>query len=338
MAMSTTTATGKVSQITAKRIHFTAFQALWIPGTTRICSLGSNDGGFGVIQVHALSSASAAPLSAKSTSPSSSTTTTTTSSSDTATTPLRSPKLTIQSETEKKIQFKSGTFRASARSSSLPHLLTGDFEGRVGLWDLSRTEVPLSMFKAHEDVVNCIDGAGSVTGRPEFVTGGHDGIVKLWDMRQNHKEDVGGAPSPISNMSPKRGHGGNDVWCIAMGGSGSGSGSDDLMVAIGYDNGDVRVMDIRLRQAVFETNVKHGVCAVEFDRREGKAGSLVATTVEGTLHSFDLVNGQFATSNSTTEEVIAVQSGDDSTLWQARHIPQRPDIFAVTDGGGNIHM
>ncbi|KAF9207034.1 hypothetical protein BGZ49_001313 [Haplosporangium sp. Z 27] len=314
--------TVKVSQVTTKSIPFTAFQALWIPGTTRICSLGSNDAGFGVIQVHNLS------LPLASATPSISPDSTTKRSFP------KHPKLIIHSETEKKVQFKSATFRASARSSSSPHLLAGDFEGRVGLWDLTRTEVPLSSFKAHEDVVNCMDGAGSQTGRPEFVTGCRDGTVKLWDMRQNHKETEG-APSPISNISRKRGQAGNDVWCVALGGL---TETDDMMIAAGYDNGDVRVMDIRMGKAVFETNVENGVCAIEFDKRQGKAGSLIATTLEGALHSFDLVHGQFAAGSETLHEVVAVQSGDDSTLWQARHIPQRSDILAVTDGGGNIHM
>ncbi|KAF9940672.1 hypothetical protein BGZ65_006414 [Modicella reniformis] len=177
----------------------------------------------------------------------------------------------------------------------MPHLLAGDFEGHVGLWDLTRAEVPLSYFKAHEDVVNCMDGAGSLSGRPEFVTGGVDGTVKLWDTRLNHKETSGGS-SPISNMSLKKGREDYKVWCVALGGPGSdteatGSGVDDLLVVAGYDNGDVRVMDIRFPQG-----------------------------------------------NGVTQEVVEVQSGDDSTLWQACHIPQRPGVVAVSDGGGQIHL
>ncbi|KAK3822791.1 MAG: WD40-repeat-containing domain protein [Benniella sp.] len=323
--------TTRISQITAKRIPFTAFQALWVPGTTRICSLGSNDAGLGVIQVHALTSIPTAPYA----SPSAPTTASPPSSQ-------HRPKLVIQYETEKKTQLKSGTFRASARSSTLPHLLAGDFEGRVGLWDLSRTEVPVSIFKAHEDVVNCMDGAGSLSGRPEFITGCRDGTVRLWDIRQNHKE-ASGAPSPLSDMSLKKGRQGHEVWCVALGKPGSdteaaGSDADDLLVAAGYDNGDVRVMDIRVGRAIFETNLKHGVCAVEFDKRQGKAGKLVATTLEGMMYSFDMFDGQFPETGRATQEAVRVQTGDDSTLWQARHIPQRSDIVAVTDGGGQIFL
>ncbi|CAO3568923.1 unnamed protein product [Mortierella alpina] len=188
-----------------------------------------------------------------------------------------------------------------------------------------------------------MDGAGPLTGRPEFVTGSRGGTVRLWDMRQNHKGAAAGTPGaqpkPISDITPTNGDR-HDVWCVALGGAGAAasSGADDLMVVAGYDNGDVRAVDLRMGKTVFETNVKHGVCAVEFDRRQGHVGSLVATTLEGTLHSFDLVTGQVAAADGVPEEVINVQSGDDSTLWQVRHIPQRPSVFAVTDGGGNIHL
>ncbi|KAF9900656.1 WD repeat-containing protein 92 [Lobosporangium transversale] len=318
------TCTASVSLISQKSISFTAFQALWIPGTNRICSLGSNDTGFGVIQVHALTTN---PLSSPKVS--STATTATAKTSDHVI-----PTLLLHSETEKRVQFKSGTFRASARSSSLPNLITGDFEGHVGLWDLSRTEVPLNTFKAHEDVINCMDGTGSQTGRPEYVTGCRDGSVKLWDMRQNHKETK--EVLPISNMSRTKGQKEADAWSVALGAT--GMDSDDLLIAIGYDNGDVRMVDIRMYRPIFERNIGHGVCSVEFDKRQGKPSILTATTLDGTLHTFTLAVEQTTETADVKDNVIQVQSGEDSTLWQVRHIPQRPDILTVTDGGGKIHM
>ncbi|KAF9907091.1 hypothetical protein EC991_011309 [Linnemannia zychae] len=329
----------RVTQVASKPIPFTAFQALWVPGTTRICAVGSNDSGFGMIQIYNLTSNPVTSTSPKKPTAKTPTTTTT-----------KQPRLVLQSETEKKTQFKSGTFRASSRSSTLPHLLTGDFEGRVGLWDLSRAEVPIWIFGAHEDVVNCMDGSGSQTGRPEFVTGGRDGTVKLWDMRQDHKATGPGIlGKPLSTMaSLKNKVDAHDVWCVNMG----ACDNDEMLVAVGYDTGDLRVMDLRMGLAVFEANLQHGICSVELGRHHGAGAlsspsSLTATTLEGSMHIFDLAGGQFNSTAGTgagssgltmTEELVSVQSGDDSTLWQVRHVPQRPGVFAVTDGGGYMHL
>lgn len=307
------TSSPKITQVASKPIPFTGFQALWVPGTTRVCAFGSSDAGFGVIQVHALTTSSS-----------------TSKSPAAGCTTSQHPKLVLHSETEKKSQFKCGTFRAGG--SHPPRLVTGDFDGRVGLWDLNRTEVPLSLLEAHTDIVTCIDGAGagglesSHLPRQEFVTGCRDGVVKLWDARQKDQA--------VSVMAPKKGYG-HEVWTVSM--NTQSSSPDDLLVVAGYDNGDIRVLDLAAGKVLFETNVKHGVCSVEFDRRRGASKRLIATTMEGTLHAFDL-DGSIPKSNAMVEETITVQTGDESTLWQARHVPQRQDMFAITDGGGNIHL
>ncbi|KAG0228682.1 hypothetical protein BGW41_003360 [Actinomortierella wolfii] len=291
-----------IQTLAQKTLPFTAFQTVWIPGTNRICAVGANDAGFGVIQVYQARSRA------------------TTAAKSTATTPGAgaSARLELYSEVEKRIQFKAATFRASTQPS---HLVTGDFDGRIGVWDLERTEVPVTMIKAHDDVVNCIDGAGASSGRPEVVSGCRDGVVKVWDLRQ--KGD------PVCTMIPKKGYE-QDIWTIAMG---NATSADDLYVAAGYDNGDIRVFDLRAAKPVFETNVAHGICSLEFDKRQGLASQLVATDLEGSLHSFDLINNQVQTMES-----MVVQTGDDSTLWQVRHLPHMQSYFAVTDGGGQIHM
>ncbi|KAF9422301.1 hypothetical protein BGZ94_008606 [Podila epigama] len=332
------TSSAKITQVASIGIPFTGFQALWIPGTNRICSFGSSDAGFGVIQVHALTTGVLpAGISSQGT------------HHQKKQQGHQHPKLVVQSESEKKAQFKSGTFRAGGAHP--PRLITGDFDGHVNIWDLNRTEVPVATINAHKDIVTCIDGAGgsntintssgSLQPRQEFVTGCRDGTIKLWDTRQ--KEEA------ISVMVPKKGYG-HEVWSVAM--NAQSLTSDDLLVAAGYDNGDIRVLDLAAGKPLIETNIQHGVCSVEFDQRRGAATRLIATTMNGALHSFDLVNGKVTTSSTgpgsiplkgasseaVIEDTLTVQTGDESTLWQARHIPQRPNIFAVTDGGGNIHL
>ncbi|KAF9586434.1 hypothetical protein BGW38_005043 [Lunasporangiospora selenospora] len=301
-----------LTQTASKAVPFTPLQVLWIPGTNRICSLGSNEFGSGVLQVHAH----------------------TTSSGGTS-----SPRLILQSEAEKRTQFKSGTFRVPTRSTSSPQLLTGDFEGRIGVWNLARTEIPLSTFRAHNDVVNCMDGAGAASGRPEFITGCRDGTIRLWDMRQDHNRASSIPDIAIRSMSGSSKSLSCDVWSVAV--AGQSESVEDMMIVAGYDNGDVRVIDLRMCAVLFETNVGHGVCSVEFYYGGNSPKNLIASTLHGALHSFDVMTGKSSSqwqADNLAEEIIQLQSGDDSTLWQARHVPQQSSLVAVTDGGGNVFL
>jgi WD repeat-containing protein 92 len=58
---------------------------------------------------------------------------------------------------EKPKGFKCGTFHASSIEER--HLATGDYDGRLQIWDLERLDAkPIFDVKAHEKIVNCIDG------------------------------------------------------------------------------------------------------------------------------------------------------------------------------------
>ena len=77
------------------------------------------------------------------------------------------------------------------------------------------------------------------------------------------------------------------------------------MVCAGYENGDVKMFDLRNMSLYWETNVKNGVCSLEFDRKDIKMNKLVVSTLESTFHAFDLrtkhPTSQFA---SVTEKVF----------------------------------
>jgi len=47
------------------------------------------------------------------------------------------------------------------------------------------------------------------------------------------------------------------------------------MVAAGYDNGDVKLLDLRMNALVWQTNVSNGVAGLEFDRKDIEANKLV---------------------------------------------------------------
>ncbi|CAB5217218.1 unnamed protein product [Rhizophagus irregularis] len=85
-------------------------------------------------------------------------------------------KLMLIKERETGGALKCGTFGASSLNAR--HLATGDFDGRLALWDLEYTEAPVFSIKAHSSIINDIDGCGgSITsshGPPELATASRD--------------------------------------------------------------------------------------------------------------------------------------------------------------------
>ena len=67
-----------------------------------------------------------------------------------------------------------------------------------------------------------------------------------------------------------------------------GSGSLYLRcILAGYDNGDVKMYDLRMGKVRWETNVKNGVCGIEFDRKEIQMNKFVITTLESQFRLYD---------------------------------------------------
>lgn len=126
--------------------------------------------------------------------------------------------------------------------------------------------------------------------------------------------------------------------------SGHAFNQEDRCVCAGYDNGDVKLFDLRNMSVRWETNIKNGVnwwliinglwiglrsdcdhvglhgsqvCCVEFDRKDINMNKLVATSLEGRFHVFDM-RTQHPTKGfaSVSEKVI--------NLWGLD--PKRDDI------------
>jgi WD repeat-containing protein 92 len=56
----------------------------------------------------------------------------------------------------------------------------------------------------------------------------------------------------------------------------------------GYDNGDIKLFDLRANSIRFETNVSNGVTSVEFDRKDIEMNKMVVTTLESKFRLFDM--------------------------------------------------
>jgi len=226
-------------------------------------------------------------------------------------------------ETEKPHAFKCCTFAASSIEER--HLATGDFAGNLNIWDLERPATALYSVKAHKTMMNAIDGCGGANigyGAPEIATAGRDGAVKIWDPRQR---DV-----PVASLEARDEAAARDCWCVAFGNS---YNDQERVVVAGYDNGDVKMYDLRTNLVRWETNVRNGVCSIEFDRKDIEMNKMVLTTLESQFRVFDL-----RTYHPKTGYESLVQGAHKSTVWATKHLPQNRDVFVTCGGDGSVNL
>eukprot|EP01012_Entosiphon_sulcatum_P023303 TRINITY_DN28290_c0_g1_i1.p1 TRINITY_DN28290_c0_g1~~TRINITY_DN28290_c0_g1_i1.p1 ORF type:complete len:284 (+),score=67.43 TRINITY_DN28290_c0_g1_i1:75-926(+) len=231
---------------------------------------------------------------------------------------IESGELQVVKEVEKSQPFKCCTFGQSPEEER--HLATGNFKGQLQVWDIEDFGVPLFDVAAHESIINTIDGC-LATGPPELVTGSRDGSVKVWDVRQKHQ--------PVAHLQPANPETKRDCWAVAFGNSFNRS---ERVVAAGYDNGDIKMFDLRTNKLRWQTNTGNGICHLDFDRADIEMNKLVVSTLEGRIRVYDLRTFHPTIGYSHLEE--RVHSG---TVWCSKSLPQNRDIFA-TAGNGEIAL
>jgi hypothetical protein len=104
-------------------------------------------------------------------------------------------------------------------------------------------------------------------------------------------------------------------------------------VAVGYDNGDVKLFDLKANMLKWETNLKNGICSVEFDRKDILMNKLSVTTLESKIHIFDLRTLHPELGYAGLSEVA-----HNSTIWGAKFLPQNRDIFITLGGNGSMNL
>ena len=155
-----------------------------------------------------------------------------------------------------------------------------------------------------------------------MVTGGSDGCVRVWDPRQEAPV-VSLEPAESEQIKP-------DCWSVAFGNS---YNQEDRCIAAGYDNGDIKLFDLKTNCLRWDTNVSNGVCGVEFDRQDISMNKLVVTTLESKFHVFDLKTYHPEKGYTGLAEIA-----HKSTIWGVRHLPQNRDIFSTLGGNGAINI
>ncbi len=104
-------------------------------------------------------------------------------------------------------------------------------------------------------------------------------------------------------------------------------------MAAGYDNGDVKLFDLKNQMFIWDTNLKNGVCGIEFDRKDIIMNKLGAATLEGKFTLFDL-----RTFNPTSGYATLTESAQKATLWGIKHLPQNRDVFVTLGGNGALNL
>lgn len=218
--------------------------------------------------------------------------------------------------------IKCGTFGASGIEDR--HLATGDHVGKLAIYDLERIDTPVYSQQAHSSIINAIDGCGGMDigyGAPEIVTGGRDGCVRLWDPRVNE---------PVLALQPSEGQAARDCWTVAFGNS---YNDEERCIVSGYDNGDIKLFDLRANCIRYETNVANGVTCVEFDRKDIEMNKMVVTTLESKFRLFDM-----RTQHPTGGFSCLSERAHKATVWCVRHLPQNRDLFMTGGGNGGFNL
>ncbi|NXJ49598.1 WDR92 protein, partial [Spizaetus tyrannus] len=215
---------------------------------------------------------------------------------------------------EKAKPIKCGTFGATSLQQR--YLATGDFGGNLNIWNLEVPEIPVYSVKGHKEIINSIDGVGGLgigEGAPEIVTGSRDGELRRSEIYR------------VKRVS---------VFCLILSlCPGNAYNQEERVVCAGYDNGDIKLFDLKTMSLRWETNIKNGVCSLEFDRKDVNMNKLVATSLEGKFHVFDM-----RTQHPTKGFASVSEKAQKSTIWQVRHLPQNRDIFMTSGGAGSLHL
>ncbi|NXN12242.1 WDR92 protein, partial [Indicator maculatus] len=197
--------------------------------------------------------------------------------------------------------------------------------------NLEAPEIPVYSVKGHKEIINSIDGVGGLgigEGAPEIVTGSRDGTVKVWDPRQKD--------TPVANMEPAEGESKRDCWTVAFG---NAYNQEERVVCAGYDNGDIKLFDLKTMSLRWETSIKNGVRKPEnLERRRLQGDLFVAFQyLKGAYRKAG--EGLFRMSGSDrTRGSGAKLEAQKSTIWQVRHLPQNRDIFMTSGGAGSLHL
>ncbi|KAA0173131.1 hypothetical protein FNF27_05356 [Cafeteria roenbergensis] len=229
-----------------------------------------------------------------------------------------------------RLRPSSGTVRC-VRFASPGVLVTGggSSDGSLSVWDAEAMRSdPLSRLRGHAGTVHalsrCAPGDGLV------LSASDDGSVRLWDVRAP-RGDAGEVVSGLRAAALCVG------FCPDAGAAHGGT------VAVGMDNGDIALADLRMRAGAASARPVRAVraahsAAVRSVAFSPRGGLLLSASFDGTcrvLHSFPRPGGEGA---GVLDEVApAVAGGDGQRMLSARWHPWAP-LLATTSTTGVLNV
>lgn len=101
----------------------------------------------------------------------------------------------------------------------------------------------------------------------------------------------------------------------------------------GYDNGDIKLVDLTAGKLSWEDNIKNGVCGLTFDRKDIPMNKLIVTALEGRYRVYDM-----RTMHPQKGYAHVAQTAHSSTIWCARALPQNREIHGTCGGNGTVNV
>lgn len=179
--------------------------------------------------------------------------------------------------------------------------------------------------RAHNGVINDVDAVGGDgTGAVEVVSACSDGSVRVWDPRQTQ--------FPVARFEPKTDDANSVLYPCMAARFGNAFDGTERCVAAGYDNGDVKLFDLRSMKIRWQTHISSSVCSLEFDDKSSPLNRLTVGTSAGRVHAFNL-----AAESAGAQTDVPLSDRLAEPIWCVRHLPQSPTTVAAT-GNGAVHL
>jgi len=125
----------------------------------------------------------------------------------------------------------------------------GDFTGKFSVWDTEREE---EFYAAQApEMIYCVNNSNDLEPF-EWCASSQKGAVTVWDLRSSE---------PVVKLQPDNSM---DCWSAVL----CDKGPLERCIICGYDNGDLKVYDMRNNKIRWELNVGDGICSIDIDKRD----------------------------------------------------------------------